>query len=72
MNLTNKQIKIVGMSVLSFPPETTAVVQVSEEIALGISRVLGTYNIKFDATYLSTEDPTLLSAIADKLALIPD
>jgi len=72
MNLTNKQIKITAMSVSSFPPSTTATVQVSQEVVTGVSVVLGTYSINFDSAYTNLDDPALLSAIADKLALIPD
>jgi hypothetical protein len=72
MNLTDKTVTIVYMSVTTFPPETTVKVDVGQEILTGIFKTLATYDLKFEQVYQNTSDPALLVAINEKLTLIPD
>lgn len=72
MNLENKTINIEMMSVVSYPPETTVTVNISEEILEGVFRHIGKYNIKFDNSFHSSSDPALLQLVNEKLSLIPD
>lgn len=72
MNLTNKTITILYMSITTFPAETTVKVDVGQEIMPGIFKTLATYDLKFEQVFQNTADPALLIAINEKLALIPD
>lgn len=72
MNLTNKQVQVTALSVTSFPPETTAKVEIREEVIPGVYKNIGTYNIKFDVAYTGTDEPALLAAINEKLLAIPE
>lgn len=72
MDLTNKIITILSMSIVTFPPETTVKVEITQEILPGIFKALATYDLKFEQVYQNTSDPALLVAINEKLALIPD
>jgi hypothetical protein len=72
MNLENKTVTIEMMSVVSYPPETTVTVNISEEIFEGLFRHIGKYDIKFDSIFHSSSDPYLLQLVNEKLSLIPD
>lgn len=72
MNLENKTINVEMMSVTSYPPETTVIVNISEEILEGVFRHIGKYSIKFDQIFHSSSDPALLQMVNEKLLLIPD
>lgn len=72
MDLTNKTMTILYMSVVTFPPETTVKVEITQEILPGIFKSLATYDLKFEQVYQNTSDPALLVAINEKLATIPD
>jgi len=70
MDLTNKIITVVYMSVVSFPEETSVKVTVSQEIAPGVFKTLDTYDLKYDRLYNNTSDPALLAAINETLSTI--
>ena len=72
MNLTNKQVKIITLSVTAFPPETTAKVEIVEEVIPGVYKSTVTYNMTFDTVYTSMDEAGLLAAVHDKLLEIPD
>jgi hypothetical protein len=71
MDLTNKQVHVAALSVTSFPPETTARVEIRQEIIPGVYQNIGTYNIKFNVAYTGTDEAALLAAINEKLLEIP-
>lgn len=68
MDLSNKIVTIVFMSVNSYPEETTVKVSLSQEIAPGVFKTLDTYDLKYDRIFQGTEDPALLAAINDTLS----
>jgi hypothetical protein len=72
MDLTNKQVHVSTLTVSTFPPETTAKVEVREEVIPGVFKNIGTYNIKFNVAYTGTDEPALLAAINEKLLEIPE
>ena len=67
MDLTNKIITIVQMTVNSYPEETTVKVSLSQEISPGVFKVLDTYDLKYDRIFQGTEDAALLAAINETL-----
>lgn len=71
MNLANKNVSVVYMSVDSFPNKTTVKVNISEQIAEGVFKQLDTYDLTFDKLYQSPSDPALISAIYEKLSALP-
>ena len=71
MDLTNKIITIVYMSVNSVPNETVVRVNITQEIAEGVFKQLDSYELKFDKIYQSPSDPALLSAVNEKLSTLP-
>jgi hypothetical protein len=72
MNLSDKTITILGMSVITYPEETTVKVSVSQEVIPGVFKVLDTYDLKIERAFMSTQDPALLLAINEILQTIPD
>lgn len=72
MNLDNRAVLITALSSTTFPPETNVEVKVTEEVIPGIHKVIGLFNLNFLEVYSSLEDAALLSAVHDKLMLIPD
>lgn len=70
MDLSNKIITIVYMSVNSFPAETTVKVNISQQIAEGIFKQLDSYDLKLPKIYMATDDPQLLADINEKLILL--
>lgn len=72
MDLTNKVITIESLSVNSYPPESTAKVQVTQEIAPNIFKEIGTYNLKFEVVFTGFDDPGLMSLVNQALTSIPD
>lgn len=71
MDLTNKQIKIPFQSTTTYPEQTIAKVEVSEEIITGVYKVIGVYDFVFDHVYQITEQAALLSEIRQKLEQLP-
>lgn len=72
MDLTNKVITIESLSVNSYPPESTAKVQVTQEIAPNVFKEIGTYNLKFEVVFTGFDDPGLMALINQVLTGIPD
>jgi len=50
--------------------KTTVTVTVLEEVAPGLKTETGRYTMELDTLYTDTTDPALMSAIAEKLALL--
>lgn len=72
MNLSDKTISILGMSVTTYPEETNVKVSVSQEVVEGVFKILATYDLKIQRAFMSTDDPALLLAINEILQTIPD
>lgn len=72
MDLTNKQVAIVMMTVGMNPPETTVKINITREVDTNMFQTISSFDIKFERMYQSMSDPDLLTAIYEKLALIPD
>ena len=72
MNLTNKQISVISLSTNMVTSITIAKVNVTQEISSGIFKLVDQYDLTFNDIYTITNDPLLLSAIREKLSLIPD
>lgn len=72
MNLSDKIITILGMSVTTYPEETNVKVSISQEVLSGVFKVLATYDLKIERAFMSTQDPALLLAINEILQTIPD
>jgi len=71
MNLENKIVNVVSLSVVTYPPEARVTINVSEEIMEGVFKTIGTYDMKFDILFHSASDPALLNLIYEKLAQLP-
>jgi hypothetical protein len=71
MNLTNKLINIESLTVVSYPPESTVKVTVSEEVIPGAFQVTGTYSLKFDTLFSGFNDPQLLQFVNEVLINLP-
>ena len=72
MDLTNKQIQVVSLSSNMVTNLSVARVSISQEIAPGIFKLIVQYDLTFNDIYTSPLDPALLSAISEKLSVLPD
>jgi hypothetical protein len=72
MNLTNKQIQVISLSTNMVTNITVAKISISEQVAPEINKLISQYDLTFNDLYTSPSDPALLSAINEKLALLPD
>lgn len=72
MDLTNKQIKIPFQSTTTYPAQTTTKVEVLEQVAEGVYKVIGTYDFVFEEVFQMTEQAALLSKIREKLEQLPE
>lgn len=70
MDLTNKQIRVTRMSVMSLPVQTIADVDVLEEKVPGIRTIVASFELTFEETYSGPTDPKLLLDIQTKLATV--
>jgi hypothetical protein len=73
MDLSNKNIDIDFMSSNFVEGTTTLTVSLTQEIAEGVRKTLGTYKLDFwgDA-YTSMNDPKLIEALKEKLESLPE
>lgn len=73
MDLSNKNIDIDFMSSNFVDGSTTVTVTLTQEIAEGVRRNIGTYKLDFwgDA-YTSMTDPRLMTALKEKLETLPE
>ena len=71
MDLSNKIVTIETLTVVSYPPEATVKVSVSEEILPQMFKTIGQYTFKFEAVFTGFDDPNLLSGINAFLEQIP-
>jgi hypothetical protein len=67
MDMTNKQVRIIRTSTISFPQETIIDVEVLEEKSAGVRSVVASFELRFEGTYGGPNDPALLLAIQQKL-----
>lgn len=72
MNLENRTVSIQFASTTVDPAKTVVKVAVSEDIMEGVKRVVGTYEIEINELHFDHSSPALMSAINEKLALIPE
>lgn len=72
MDLTNKQVSIEMLQSTTYPPETTAKVIVKEQLTESVSKVIGTYELKFYRVYPGSDEAALLADIQEQLATIPE
>jgi hypothetical protein len=67
MDMTNKQVRVIRTSTISFPKETIADVEVLQEQSAGVRSVVASFELRFEETYGGPTDPALLLAIQQKL-----
>lgn len=72
MNLENCNVSITYSSIIVAPPSTTIRVSVSEEVIPGVNKVKGSFELTFDQMFFNHADPALITAINEKLALVPE
>ena len=72
MNLENCSVSITYSSIIVSPPSTTVRVSVSAEIIPGVNKVKGSFELTFDQMFFNHEDPVLIAAINERLALVPE
>jgi hypothetical protein len=73
MDLSNKNIDIDFMSSNFVEGTTTLTVSLTEDIAEGVRKNVGTYKLDFwGESYTSMNDPALLTALQEKLASLPE
>lgn len=70
MDLTNKQINIGKVSVDHNRQQTHVSVTLTQKVLDGVFAKVGEYEMFFNDVYSVYDDPSLLSAIREKLALI--
>lgn len=71
MDLTNKIVNVVALSMTTFPPTTAVKITLTQEVAEGVFKQVDSYDLKFDQGFQATDDPALLAAINEKLAALP-
>lgn len=71
MNLSNKTVTIETLTVVSYPPESSVKVSVSEEVLPGVFKSVGQYVLKFEAIFSGFDDPNLLSNVNVILEQLP-
>jgi hypothetical protein len=71
MDLTNKQIRISRLVAVAVPPQTSAHIDVVEEIAEGVRKTVASYELVFPEMWSNPADPLLLAAVTEKLNELP-
>jgi hypothetical protein len=73
MDLSNKEIDVDFMSSSIDTSETRLTVTITEEIAQGVRRSIGTYKFTLiGESFKSVNDPNLLVALRNKLESLPE
>jgi hypothetical protein len=71
MDLSNKIVTTETLTVVSYPPESTVRVSVSEEIYPGVFKTVGQYVFKFESIFSGFDDPNLQANINTILEQLP-
>jgi hypothetical protein len=71
MDLTSKTIDVEGLAVNPRINETTAQVVLLTELAPGVFQKSDSYSLVFSDTFLSVDDPNLMTAIVSVLEQLP-
>jgi hypothetical protein len=72
MILQNKTVTIESLVVVSYPPESSVKVSLTEEVLPGVFKHVGTYTLKFEMIFNGFDDPNLLSVVNEMLLQLPD
>lgn len=71
MDLTNKQIRISRLMTVAMPPQTSAHIDVVEDVADGVRKTVASFELTFPEMWSNPGDPLLLSAVTEKLQQLP-
>ena len=72
MDISNYTVKTIMLEVDFVNSQSTAVVELSQEVVDGVFQQIGTYTISLPTAYSNQDDPDLLADIVEKLESLPD
>jgi hypothetical protein len=67
MDLTNKQIRIVNTAISSYPAKSVIHCQVLGTLSSDVREVIGSYELVFEEVFNGPDDPSLISAVSEKI-----
>jgi hypothetical protein len=68
MDLSNKEIRIVNTAISSYPAKTVVHCQVLSTLSSDIREVVGSYELVFEDVFNGPDDPSLISAVSEKIS----